>query len=86
MNARYVILRVLMEADSTMVTIENVTGEDGQPDLLVKLDREKIKTTGREAIANFLMRLQVDTVLTSWPGIIYQVLPLSTENPTENPN
>jgi len=59
MNARYVILRVLMEADSTMINIENLTGEDGQPDLLIKLDREKIKTTGKEAIANFLMRLQL---------------------------
>lgn len=60
MNARYVILRVLMEADSTMINIENLTGEDGQPDLLIKLNREKIKTTGKEAIANFLMRLQVN--------------------------
>ena len=59
MNARYVILQVLMEADSSLVKIEKVEGEDGQPDLLVKLDREKIKTTGKQAIANFLMRLQV---------------------------
>jgi len=59
MNARYVILQVLMEADSSLVSIEKVEGKDGQPDLLVKLDRDKIKTTGKQAIANFLMRLQV---------------------------
>ena len=59
MNARYVILQVLMEADSSLVNIENVTGDDGEPDLLIKMNREKIKTTGKEAIANFLMRLQV---------------------------
>ena len=69
MNARYVILRVLMEADSTMINIENLTGEDGQPDLLIKLDREKIKTTGKQAIANFLMRLQVNKLdIIAFPG------------------
>ena len=69
MNARYVILRVLMEADSTMINIENLTGEDGQPDLLIKLDREKIKTTAKEAIANFLMRLQVNKLdIIAFPG------------------
>ena len=65
MNARYVILQVLMEADSTMVSVENVTGEDGQPDLLIKIDREKIKTTGKDAISNFLMRLQVRVEIVS---------------------
>ena len=59
MNARYVILRVLMEADESLVNIETLQGEDGQPDLLIKLNRDKILTSGKDAISNFLMRLQV---------------------------
>ena len=59
MNARYVILQVLLEAGDDLVTIKELTGDDGQPDLVVALDRSKIETTGRKAIANFLMKLQV---------------------------
>ena len=35
-----------------------VTGEDGQPDLLISMDREKINTVGQEAIAKFLLKVQ----------------------------
>jgi len=59
MNARYVILQVLLEAGDGLVKIEQLTGEDGQPDLLMTLDRAKIETTGKEAISKFLMRLQL---------------------------
>ena len=33
--------------------------EDGQPDLLIRMDREKINTVGQQAIAKFLLKLQV---------------------------
>lgn len=59
MNAGYVILQVLLEAGDDLVTIKELTGDDGKPDLVVVLDRCKIETTGRKAIANFLMKLQV---------------------------
>ncbi|PIK55392.1 putative dipeptidyl peptidase 3 [Apostichopus japonicus] len=59
MQARFVILRVLMEAGQGLVTIERLTGEDGKPDAVVKLDKEKIETVGKEAIGNFLRKLQV---------------------------
>ena len=39
--------------------MKEVTGEDGKPDLLISLDREKINTVGQEAIAKFLLNLQV---------------------------
>ena len=58
MQARYVILQVLLEVDG-LVKITEVTASDGKPDLLLQLDREKISTTGKTAIANFLQKLQV---------------------------
>nr|KAI8740570.1 dipeptidyl peptidase 3-like [Biomphalaria glabrata] len=59
MNARFVILRVLIEAGEDLVKIEKVTGEDGNPDLLVLLDRAKIISVGKPAIGAFLRKLQV---------------------------
>ena len=58
MQARYVILQVLLEVDG-LVKITRVTASDGQPDLLLQLDRQKITTTGKAAIASFLQKLQV---------------------------
>ena len=58
MQARYVILQVLLEVDD-FVKITEITASDGQPDLLLQLDRQKIPTTGKAAIANFLQKLQV---------------------------
>ena len=59
MQARFVILRVLLEAGESLVTLTERTGEDGKPDLVVTLDRSKIKSVGRPAIAAFLRKLQV---------------------------
>lgn len=59
MQARYVILHVLMEAGDDLVTITECTGSDGNPDLLISLDESKIKTVGCKAISDFLLKLQV---------------------------
>jgi len=59
MNARYVILKVLMEAGQGLVTLTKKTGADGNPDIEVTICREKIATIGKEAIGTFLVRLQV---------------------------
>ena len=49
---------MLLEAGNGLVEIRRVTGADGNPDLQVYLDREKISTFGREAIGRFLLALQ----------------------------
>lgn len=59
MQARFVILRVLLEAGEGLVTLSETTGADSQPDALIALDRSKIHTVGKSAIQKFLCCLQV---------------------------
>ncbi|VDP92939.1 unnamed protein product [Echinostoma caproni] len=56
--ARYAILRVLLEADPCMVRLEEIVGADGAPDLLISVDRDKLKTVAKPAIGAFLNKLQ----------------------------
>ncbi|MBN3275039.1 DPP3 peptidase, partial [Polyodon spathula] len=59
MQARFVILRVLLEAGEGLVTLRHTTGADGRPDAIVSLDRSKIRSVGQPAIGRFLCKLQV---------------------------
>ncbi|XP_072101870.1 dipeptidyl peptidase 3 [Mobula birostris] len=59
MQARFVILRVLLEAGQGFVTVRQTTGADGKPDAIITLDRSKIATVGMAAIEAFLRKLQV---------------------------
>ncbi|KAM6970289.1 dipeptidyl peptidase 3 [Aplochiton taeniatus] len=59
MQARFVILRVLLEAGEGLVKLEEVTGPDGRPDARITLDRSKIHSVGKSAIQRFLCKLQV---------------------------
>ncbi|XP_015229344.1 PREDICTED: dipeptidyl peptidase 3 [Cyprinodon variegatus] len=59
MQARFVILRVLLEAGESLVGLEEVTGQDGKPDARITLDRSKISTVGKDAIHRFLCKLQI---------------------------
>lgn len=58
-QARYVILRVALEAGQGLVNITQTTGSDGLPDLRLTLDKTKIHTVGHKAMGDFLSKLQV---------------------------
>lgn len=64
MQARYVIMRVLMECATSLFSINVTTGSDGNPDLVIQFDRSKIETIGRPAIGEFLKKLQVRATTT----------------------
>ena len=59
MQARFAILQVLLEKGEGLVSLDKTVGEDGEPDLLVTLDRSKINSVGKGAIGDFLKKLQV---------------------------
>ena len=58
-QARFVILSVLIEAEENFVSVKEVTGEDGKPDLLLTMDKSKLESVGKPAIGQFLKKLQV---------------------------
>jgi len=58
-QARFVILSVLVEAEENFVSVKEVTGEDGKPDLLLTMDKSKLESVGKPAIGQFLKKLQV---------------------------
>ncbi|CAL8091788.1 unnamed protein product [Orchesella dallaii] len=58
-QARFVILQVLLDAGEGFVHIVEKTGTDGNPDLMITLDGNKINSVGRKAMADFLLKQQV---------------------------
>ena len=49
----------MLEAGQGFLTVKQVTGEDGKPDLLVTMNKEKLMSVGRPAIGNLLEKLQI---------------------------
>lgn len=58
-QARYVILRVALEAGEGLVTITETKGDDGFPDLRLSLNRDRIHDVGHKAMKEFLCKLQI---------------------------
>jgi len=58
-QAEFVIMQVMLEAGDDFLTVKEVVGDDGKPDLLITMNREKIMTVGKQAIADFLCKLQI---------------------------
>ena len=58
-QARFVILQVLIESGENFVSVKEVAGEDGQPDLLLTMDKSKLESVGKPSIGQFLKKLQV---------------------------
>ena len=58
-NGRFVILRVLLEAENGFITIEKTKNEEGKDWISIKIDKEQILTTGFNAMKNFLLKLNV---------------------------
>lgn len=50
---------MLLEAGQDFLTLQEIQGEDGSPDLLLKMDRSKLESVGFPAIKEFLLKLQV---------------------------
>lgn len=60
MNARYVILRLLMQAGDDFMKLEQITNpKDGKPDVEISLNRDLIPTMGKKIVGDFLLKLQV---------------------------
>ena len=81
MQARHVILRLLLESGRGLVRVERVTGADGRPDILVCLDRSLIETQGKPVIQDFLMKLQVKSYERTTPLAVPLPSPLSLFQP-----
>ena len=47
-QARFVILQVLNQAGDNFVSVKEVIGEDGKPDLLFSMDRSKLGNIFKE--------------------------------------
>lgn len=58
MQARYVILRHLMDYRNDLVKVE-MFEKDGENDLLLSLNKENLMKYGKDAIGNLLLQLQV---------------------------
>ena len=58
-QARFVLLHVMLNAGEGFVDVKEVKGEDGNPDLLLTMDRSKLVSVGKPAMGEFLKKLQV---------------------------
>ena len=58
-EAGWVILRVLLLKGDSIVEIEDVTDDKGEKSFRIKVDRAKLRTSGFEALKDFLRKLHI---------------------------
>ena len=51
---------MLLEAGEGFLDVKEVVGEDGNPDLVISLDKTKLESVGKPVIGEFLKKLQVN--------------------------
>lgn len=54
------LLRVCIAAGQDFVSVEECVDSDGKTDLRLRMDRSKIESVGKPAIADLLLKLQVE--------------------------
>ncbi|CAO3581479.1 unnamed protein product [Absidia cylindrospora] len=59
MQARYAITRIMIQAGQGFLSIDKAKDDAGMDTLEIRLDRDKIRSVGRPAVATFLGKLQV---------------------------
>ncbi|ORZ10408.1 dipeptidyl peptidase III [Absidia repens] len=59
MQARYAITRIMIQAGQGFLSIDKAEDNAGMETLEIRLDRTKIRSVGRPAVATFLEKLQV---------------------------
>ena len=59
MNGRYVILQVLIEAGNNFIKIEKLKNSENKDWIYATLDKEQILTTGKKAMGDFLLKMNV---------------------------
>jgi len=53
-TVRFVIMQVMLEAGQSFLKVEQVEGADGQPDLLITMDRTKVSANrGFRSVSTF---------------------------------
>jgi dipeptidyl-peptidase-3 len=59
MQARYAIMKTMLEAGQEFLQFKPCTTEDGQESLEIHLDKSKIRSVGAPAVSEFLTKLQI---------------------------
>jgi hypothetical protein len=55
-------MQVMLEAGENFLKVEQVEGADGQPDLLITMDRTKVNTRGKHGVWDPMLELTITSL------------------------